>query len=189
MTAFIKTCQTFGSFVLQATEATHSTNHPQHPATTNFAALRRALDYDTLFSKSATSFFTQKPPPLSQTPHQPNSATKGYVSVSEPASIRGFSIGTQEASYKNFQTAGSMPASGATKPTGGGQTRGTQPGLTADEAGNFPGMTCPTAVRRPRSTSAIGQSRHTPYRSRCTKAGASTRRTFSRVFRAAPQPR
>ncbi|MBP6897429.1 MAG: hypothetical protein KBC94_23675, partial [Pseudacidovorax sp.] len=42
----------------------------------------------TLFSKSATSFFTQKPPPLSQTPHQPNSATKGYVSVSEPASIR-----------------------------------------------------------------------------------------------------
>ncbi|WP_304305799.1 hypothetical protein, partial [Pseudacidovorax intermedius] len=68
MTAFIKTCQTFGSFVSQATEATHSTNYPQHSSATNFAALRQALDYDTLFSKSATSFF-QKPPSLSQAPH------------------------------------------------------------------------------------------------------------------------
>ncbi|WP_354318236.1 hypothetical protein, partial [Pseudacidovorax sp. 1753] len=49
------------------------------------------------FLKAQLLFFTQKPPPLSQTPHQPNSATKGCVSVSELASIRGFSPGNQAA--------------------------------------------------------------------------------------------
>jgi hypothetical protein len=75
MTAFIKTCQTFGSFVSQATEATHSTNYPQHSSATNFAALCRALDYDTLFSKSATSFLTRSRR-HSLSPSPPNSATK-----------------------------------------------------------------------------------------------------------------
>ncbi|WP_211322629.1 hypothetical protein, partial [Pseudacidovorax intermedius] len=96
MTVFIKTCQTFGSFVSQATEATYSTNHPQHSLATNFAALCRALDYDTLFSKSATSFFLRSrrhylKPLTSQTQLQ------NCVSVSEPASIRGFSTGKQAA--------------------------------------------------------------------------------------------
>ncbi|WP_295376657.1 hypothetical protein, partial [uncultured Pseudacidovorax sp.] len=98
MTAFIKTCQTFGSFVSQATEATHSTNYPQHSSATNFTALRRALDYDTLFSKSATSFF-QKPPSFSQTPHQPNSQQR-CLSVSQPASIRRWLTGMQVPSDK-----------------------------------------------------------------------------------------
>ncbi|WP_295372075.1 hypothetical protein, partial [uncultured Pseudacidovorax sp.] len=106
----------FGSFVSQATEATHSTNYPQHSSATNFTALRRALDYDTLFSKSATSFLPEAA--VTTSSPSPSKLSKSCVSVSEPASIREFSLGTQDTSYKNFQAAESTPASGETRHTG-----------------------------------------------------------------------
>ncbi|WP_295380095.1 hypothetical protein, partial [uncultured Pseudacidovorax sp.] len=86
----------FGSFVSQATEATHSTNYPQHSSATNFTALRRALDYDTLFSKSATSFLTRSRRHHLR-PFTNQTQLQNCVSVSELASIRGFSAGTQAA--------------------------------------------------------------------------------------------
>ncbi|WP_211322554.1 hypothetical protein, partial [Pseudacidovorax intermedius] len=82
MTVFIKTCQTFGSFVSQATEATYSTNHPQHSLATNFAALCRALDYDTLFSKSATSFYSE----ATVTTSNPSPAKLSYKTACQSAS-------------------------------------------------------------------------------------------------------